>query len=77
MKRKLLTLSVATLGLFAVLILVLGLLKSSQDVTREYYTVSATSDGQLTVHPPGRNTSVVMSRASVTNLPGSLNSTVR
>ncbi len=69
MKRKLLIAGAVVVALFVGLILVLGLMKSSQHATRNYYQVSATSDGQLVVEPPARNTSVVMSKASVTNAP--------
>ena len=69
MKRKLIIAGAVVLALFVGLILVVGLMKSSQDATRSYYQVSATTDGKLDVEPTARNTSVVISRASVTNVP--------
>jgi hypothetical protein len=69
MKRKLMITSVVAMALFAGLILVVGLMKSSQHAGLNNYQVSATSDGRLIVQPPDRPTSVVMSKASVTNVP--------
>ena len=69
MKRKLIIAGAVVVALFVGMILVVGLMKSSQHATRSYYQVSATTDGKLVVEPTARNTSVVMSRASVTNLP--------
>ena len=69
MKRKLIIASVVVMALFVGLILVVGLMKSSQSAAQNYYQVSATSDGRLIVQPPERQTAVVMSKASVTNVP--------
>jgi hypothetical protein len=69
MKRKLLVAGAVVLALFVGLILIVGMLKSSQDATRGYYEVSATPDGRLAVEPTARNTFVVMSKDNVTNLP--------
>ena len=69
MKRKLTIAGAAVMALFAGLILAVGLMKSSQNAAQNYYQVSATSDGRLIVEPPARQTSVVMSKASVTNVP--------
>jgi hypothetical protein len=68
MKRKLIIAGVALFALFAGMILVVGLMKSSQNAAQNYYQVSATSDGRLIVQPPDRPTSVVMSKASATNV---------
>ncbi len=70
MKRKLMVAGAVMLALFVGMILVVGLMKSSQRAAQDYYQVSATSDGKLVVEPPARNTSVVMSKASVTNVAG-------
>lgn len=77
MKKKLMIVGASVAGAFAVLVLVVVLMKSNQGAAREYFKVSSTADGQLMVHPPERNTSIVMSRASMSNLPTSLNTTVR
>ncbi len=69
MKRKLIIAGAVMVALFAGVILVVGLMKSSQSAAQNYYQVSATSDGRLMVQPPDRPTSVVMSKASVTNGP--------
>lgn len=68
MKRKLIIAGAVVMVLFAGVILVVGLMKSSQSAAQDYYQVSATSDGRLIVQPPERQTSVVMSKASVTNV---------
>ncbi len=69
MKRKLIVAGAVVVALFVVMILAVGLMKSSQSAAQNYYQVSATSDGRLIVQPPERQTSVVMSKASVTNGP--------
>jgi hypothetical protein len=70
MKRKFLIACAALVALFVGLVLVTGLLKSSQRAAKNYYQVAATDDGRLIVHPPVRQTAVVMSlNAGLTNLP--------
>jgi hypothetical protein len=69
MKRKLIIAGAVVVALFVGMILVVGLMRSSQSAAQSYYQVSTTSDGRLMVHPPERHTSVVMSKASVTNVP--------
>jgi hypothetical protein len=69
MKRKLIVAGAVVVGLVAGLMLVVGLMKSSQNAAQNYYQVSTTADGRLIVQPPDQPTSVVMSKASVTNVP--------
>ena len=68
MKRKLIVTGAVMVALFAVMILVVGLMKSSQNAAQSYYQVFTTADGQLIVQPPDRTTFVVVDRANVTNL---------
>ena len=77
MKRKLLVAGAVLVALFVGMVLVVGLMKSSPSARREFYQVSATADGQLVLEPTARNTFVVMSKASVTNLPGRADSNAR
>jgi hypothetical protein len=69
MKRKLIIAGAVVVALFVGMILLVGLMKSSQNAAQSYYQVSATSDGRLIVQPPDRTTFVVMDKANVTNVP--------